>query len=132
MREIKFRAWDNNKETLCNITDINFSDYSANGVCFGEWSEFSVNNLMQYTGLKDKNGVIIFEGDIVYCNNAYYEVVWEESKAVEFRLTKQSKIKHPKICDVYFGFNASNYIEVVGNIYENPELLKGEMYEPIK
>lgn len=148
MREIKFRAWDKKSKKMRVVSSIvfdSYSEFSKNikvklvnlwGKIFPAYDDGECNPdilvkregstfvLMQYTGLKDKNKVEIYEGDIVYCNNAYYEVVWEESKAVEFRLTIQSKKKYPKICDSYFGFNANNQVEVIGNIYEHKELLK--------
>ena len=46
-----------------------------------------------------------------------------ESKAVEFKITKQSERKYPDVCKQYFGFNANKHIEVAGNIYEHSYLL---------
>lgn len=58
MSEIKFRAWDKDTKKIYQITDMNFSDCLANGVCHGEWQEFSFSKLLRYTGLKDKNANI--------------------------------------------------------------------------
>ncbi len=121
MREIKFRAWDNDKKILCSVTDINFSDYSANGVCFGDWSEFSINKLMQYTGLKDKNGIEIYEGDIVKSRLGIGFIDYTDSYFRIFRPFVFSS----NLCNETDSneLESKNRVEVIGNIYENLELL---------
>lgn len=73
--------------------------------------------LMQCTGLKDKNGKLIYEGDIVNGScGAYWGKMIVEYNVAGFVLNKNGK---------YLNFlEGDNYIEVIGNIYENPELLK--------
>ena len=72
----------------------------------------------QYTGLIDKNGVKIFEGDIVSLGGANYPVIFNTlGNCAEFALTD----------GVPFGFDYVHVpMEVVGNIYDNPELLGGD------
>ena len=124
MREIKFRAWDKFSNSMINVKTIDFGprgvecavDYSnINGDLKGEWV------LEQYTGLKDKNGVEIYEGDIV-CQ----QMRFDETNGVIFWQEEKSR----------FAINLDGFIttitkpqedsyEVVGNIHEKPELLEG-------
>lgn len=79
------------------------------------------DTLGQYTGLTDKNGVKIFEGDIVSLGDANYPVIFNTlGRCAEFALTD----------GVPFGFDYIHVpMEVVGNIYDNPELIGGEQNE---
>lgn len=142
MRTIKFRAWDDcKKEWLLGYEYPNLGGFSLDGECvlMGEWANvctsfmFENNNrkrtdlkLMQFTGLKDKNGKEIYEGDIVIYDRGVgnwtgkrmattHEIVFTEEVNAFVMEYGSSYIKLRKHC---------NYIyEVIGNIYENPELL---------
>ena len=116
MREIKFRAWDNqnNRMLFAGFHDRNW--YSSNdlAICSRLPSNSSTMTLMQYTGLTDKNGKEIYEGDI-------YEAEYAGSSCGIYR----NKIYWK--CDGWWFANAPmncwEHGEVIGNIYENPELL---------
>ncbi len=128
MREIKFRAWDKNNN--CWVDDVLLACNNP-GYLYQNYNkcEFMGEDrnivLMQYTGLKDKNGVEIYEGDIVNSwanhkapNNFYKrEVIWYEC-GLEFKpLTGTTLCKN----------NAERgCFEVIGNIYESEELMEGD------
>ena len=138
MREIKFRAWskllnkmlsheDLNK-TLKNLTKI---EYIA-GIFLPLNSDVEV---MQYTGLKDSNGNEIYEGDIVefldeevnysHCGVEYDEfinigkVIFSHDELMGWDITNRNM-------DLEEVWHYREYIKVIGNIYENPELLEGK------
>ena len=115
MREIKFREFDKNKGTMDEfIYDLNFKEDETHK----EIHLYHDEILMQYTGLKDKNGVEIYEGDIV---NYMYRS-WNDGGMGDKIKTKEVKFREG-------GFNCFTLdifgVEVIGNIYENKELLNG-------
>lgn len=150
MREIKFRAWDNNIKVMQyakNTTWFEFAEYCKPCIVNSGTTGYErVSNdkieLMQYTGLKDMNGVEIYEGDIVrfahedYFNhedNSFYEdceengigqVYWGGSYPAFDIGELHNKNIPAHECDYNIFSDESHYFEVVGNIYENPELLK--------
>lgn len=122
----RYRAWMKSLKWMCDVTNISF-DSKFVDICqqgdterYTEMSvEFDEITLMQSTGLKDKNGKEIFEGDIVkmskdvYSEPTYYEVAKHYGGA--YRL--ESK-QHG--CELWLRHTDC---EVVGNVYENKELL---------
>lgn len=149
-RVIKFRAWDKNKKvfiptntwSVCTLDSNpkalavmikNWKDY-----CVGEYMYDYAQEVQQFTGLHDKNGKEIYEGDIVktdLCHPSWigtpYQVIFKDGsfqmKAHVFFRTlsfpyhihggiEQGIIENEK--------DYEQHLEVIGNIYENPELLK--------
>ena len=119
----KYRAWLKKEQKMDNYID-HISWIEDELYCIGDGITYMVSAedlvLMQSTGLKDKNGKEIFEGDIVkmakdvYSEPTYYEVVRHRGGA--YRL--ESK-QHG--CELWLRHTDC---EVVGNVYENPELLE--------
>jgi uncharacterized phage protein (TIGR01671 family) len=124
MREIKFRAWDGKlmyKVAASDLTSIEFCLYA--GDTFREEPE----PLMQYTGLKDKNGKEIYEGDIVEVEISYGLNPPNLGRAVvEFRdLSWRFEFLNKGDEEECYAKEWHNqHTEVIGNIYEHPELLK--------
>ena len=124
MREIKFRAWDTFKQIWSNykINDgtVYFMDKNT-GVWYGSYNKrYKDFNLMQYTGLKDKNGKEIYEGDILSDGNDEkpYKIIFENGS---YRAEFEGDFEEHSfdLIDV-----VAQGCEIVGNIYENPELIK--------
>ncbi len=125
----KFRAWLKEEKRMTDVHEMTFMDgevYLISDITgFYAYEEFK---LMQSTGLKDKNGNEIFESDIVKyksgCNTYTEEVAYDKNFA-GFGVRDAN-------ADIIFTFweLAEDIdlisLEVVGNKYENPELLKGE------
>ena len=110
MRIIKFRAWDTIDNSMI-----------PNEEMFTEWFEDDSLILMQFTGLTDKNGKDIYEGDIVKCvfsepvkEAVIYKVIFDVKEAM-FKLINSKgtcMLTHRII-----------KLEIIGNIYENPNLI---------
>ena len=115
-REIKFKIWDKqNKIMLKNIY------YMGDGLS----SPIRNYNLLQFTGLKDKNGNEIYEGDIIHLSNSnfYYKVVFEYGSFVCYHINKKYGERWGLLSE-FFSIKMTAYpIEVIGNIFQNPELL---------
>ena len=129
MRIIKFRAWDKEKKKWRKIFLINplgFPIINIKSEIMGqELPEIreDIIELVQSTGLKDKNGKEIFEGDIVIDEmNKISLIVWFEAG---FVLNGKFEEVGTGIIDEYNNdiFYSEKYLEVIGNIYENSSLI---------
>lgn len=138
MRDIKFRVWNTNlnrfmreDEKNDNYMDVTTGKLVSNCYSvheYGNATEYYNNGsykLLQFTGLLDKQGVEIYEGDIVAYDLGFddekpenYKIVFDNKQCAYFMfpLNDKSRLRH-------FTYSAKNDCEVIGNIYENPELL---------
>lgn len=131
----KFRAWDKLNESMCDVGNIDFMTKVVelrNDVPF-YFLPFSEVVLMQSTGLKDKNDVEIFEGDIIkYRWDSPIDIsATEEGKKVRISKVFWSDWraswavgKKSGNSDLFRYIRNGNTVEVIGNIWENEELLK--------
>ena len=134
---LKFRAWLKEEKQMCSVTEIDFHNGSVDVhpnprkwpfYCYEEGEEAI---LMESTGIKDANGVEIFEGDILkVCDDdgTHLEPVYRDGQALVIDVTFQdfdsSTVKWGLYC--YHGYDDSDneYPIIVGNIHENPELIE--------
>lgn len=129
MREIKFRAWDKETRTMLGLVhQINFLNKQLWAEGNGEHSfccHLDKYELMQYTGLHDKNGKEIYEHDLVRgWRGTVYEVVWQEGRYMFFDFKAWEHGYYDAYCEVTEMGQIENTSEVIGNIYENKELLE--------
>ena len=126
MRDIKFRVWDNERNAMFNSksVDIDFFEgkieITSDTIRYDEvyTDEIKDFELMQYVGCKDKNNKEIYEGDIVKTKEHIGQIIY--SKGMFFIDVKG---------DFYLPiYNVSEFMEVIGNIYENPELLESDKF----
>lgn len=123
-REIKFRAWNGERKVMVyqDTHTFMFNKFGFNVEQYNSYSDYdglmSVSEpvVMQYTGLKDKNGKEIYEGDILSMHRGQYnsQVIWDTDGYVADHIGNggsESITTWIEDC------------EIVGNIYENPELL---------
>lgn len=140
MREIKFRAWHKSRCEMLPIIDIEY--LMTKGALVTDYKDFVENiypNIMQYTGLKDKNEVEIYESDIVKVLVAYTDY-----DGCEYKRPSSVYNHKTKYVNIAVSFEDGTFIldtdytdsldhtlwlwtqedvEIIGNIYENEELL---------
>lgn len=133
MREIKFRAWDIENKCMRNNVAVGLGMVEYDLSCH---QPVEIMIPMQFTGLFDKNGTPIYEGDIVkYIAGKNYQtigvVTWADDKnsfnlktyplMCAFVIHNEKENKTDK-----FEWDETDYMEVIGNIYENPTLLESD------
>lgn len=107
-KEIKFAFWHNQKKEMWSVESI---DWRLKKVCNGEdCANFYDGVLLQYTGFVDINGIKIFEGDVVHISGIGNYVVKDIRQ--DFDMLANAIVER-------------DLNEIVGNIYENPELIRG-------
>lgn len=109
MREIKFRAWDTRFNNMHYYADVKTWHLNM--------PDLEECTLMQYTGLKDKNGKEIYEDDIVTCYDTAGGEVYNHR--VDFYGFRQEIWSEE--------FDGKTKVLIIGNIYENPELLQANL-----
>lgn len=132
MRALKFRAWDKKLKQMVHVLEMQFLFESEDGIWIKGYDNSSIDHeifpenleLMQWTGLKDRNGVNIYECDIVetrsggmriivWRNGAFHsqEIGWKENSGMA---------THPVF---FWGLTPDLCPTVIGNIHQNPELV---------
>lgn len=140
-REIKFRAWDKKHNRMKNESLLIQFDLQSGNAVYGMEREDGENvpywpdeaEIMQYTGLKDKNGKEIYEGDILEMEvddefsfmsaakdrRITREVTWQINYGAGWNFGQSHKDGDKRWSYPFY----QQECEVIGNIYENPELL---------
>ena len=126
MREIKFRAWDKkhkrwaNADDMLNLVPIAATRSDSSIVSLKENDEWVPS---QYTGLNDKNGNDIYEGDVVeFCEPQFEDNILR--CVVEFQEGYFSAKRPVRGSFKWYPLSMLEELEVLGNIYENPELME--------
>lgn len=124
MDNIKPRCWHKIEKRFVDLRNIDFETETIGYDSQGELNRYETEKFenvvfQQFTGLKDKNGVEIYDGDIIKISKLYYEVMWVEYKWIatcpNYRRYNWPTLEH---------FNEVRCGEVAGNIFENKDLLK--------
>lgn len=116
----KFRFWNKTRKIM---ETFNNSPLTLGGLLLGKNDNYEI---LSCTGLKDKNGKLIYEGDVVKFNYDTDEIIavvsWDDNEGqIGYYLNTTDYFKDKYITD--YDFYKNDY-EIIGNIYENPELLK--------
>jgi len=143
MREIKFRTWNGKKIVQVNKIDFDKMELDFEGVKSDRPNEIIIKlrpELMQFTGLKDKNGKDIYEGDVLNAiyskgygkGNAWFEKsvvveVEDSSYGYEFVYKTIKIVKRVTNKDLLKDWDMYSEFLVIGNRFENPELIKEDI-----
>ena len=135
MRDIKFRAWDRATQKMYQVQEMELQETCRHVVVEGYDCALVDPILLQYTGLRDKNGKEIYEGDIVKYTFDSPSSVYASESGLKVRIHKvfwSDWRSSFAIGNQWANNNLFNYVrngnrvEVIGNVYENKELLEEE------
>jgi len=138
MKETKFKAWNKKEKKMYSVNGMSFSRLGVKDVTIQDWSKFGTEEytlrvnrlvLMQFTGLSDKNGKEIYGGYIVEQKGHGIVGKWHYRGIFRWdNMEAGFRVKWIILEGIYGGHHpefAEDKFEIIGNIYENPELLKG-------
>ena len=122
----RYRAWIKTENCFADYIEsirfyINEIDLCWGGICESDCFDFKDVILMQSTGLKDKNGKEVFIGDIIKCTRGCLHEVYIEK---EYGATFIGGMPAVYLKGLGEGYAWTGDEEIIGNIYENPELLE--------
>lgn len=125
MREILFRGKTVNNERWVYgsyLSKFDNDDFADTMIEKGTMFSFAIDgkSLCQFTGMYDKNNIRIFEGDILKTTNSNCEIWFVDYKKTAF-CANQSNSNYSCVLDDFMDYS---HVEVIGNIHDNPELLK--------
>jgi phage uncharacterized protein TIGR01671 len=126
----KLKAWDSYDEKVVEVLSIDFEDKIAYvEQANGDRYDIHFDNLqfMESTGLKDKNGIEIFEGYLVKHDEGEYSYIGSVKKdCYQFYIDGIEPVDSFDFVDVSNTFDGTTSLTIIGNTYENPELLEGK------
>lgn len=121
----KYRAWDKTDKEMYLVDEINFNrgefESIGDGITFLRGADEV--ELMQSTGLKDKNGQEVFVGDIIKCTRGCPHEVYLEK---EYGGTFVGGMPAVYLKGLLSGYAWTGDEEIIGNVFENPELLEAD------
>ena len=121
MREIKFRAWDKENEKMMKVSSLHLENKEISVKENGTFRLFRMQDLMQYTGLNDKNGKEIYENDLISCNKHKNIVVFFENGCFKVKYSKNDTTNVTCTLDTFL---EKYKCKISGNVYENKNLLE--------